>query len=968
MHRLLLLVTFFMGFNLVHAQDYWKPASPYAIADKKISPEHTPRMFTVYQLDMPTFKKALQQAPLRGSGDEGKAVEITFPKADGTFETYKVIEAPVMDAQLSARFPDIKSYAGQSIESPADHIRFSVSPKGVRNMLFSPNGYEFMELYSHDLTHYMVYQRKDRAVPSSPFECGVKDQVNQKIEKEGITRNNADDAILRDYRLAVSTTSNYTNYFGGTVADALAAINTSMTRVNGIYETDFNVTMTLINSTTDVIFTSANDPYGGNLNSQLQTQLSNIIGEANYDIGHLFERAGNNGNAGCIGCVCIDGSKGSAFTATDPPEGEIFDVDYLAHEMGHQFGGNHTWTFGGNEGTIAQVEPGSGTTIMSYAGITGNTTDVQPAVDPYFHAVTIQQVTNYIKSNNGGCAIETNTGNAVPVVNAGSDFTIPGGTAFILEGSATDADAGDVLTYCWEQMDDNNANTTLPSPTNTTGVAFRTYNPTTDNFRYLPELNTIRNGSTSSTWEICPTVTRDMNFRLTVRDNRLGGGNNESDDMVVSVDGNSGPFIVSVPDGGEVICPSSSFTVVWDVAGTDQAPVNASTVDILLSTDSGLTYPTVLATGVANTGTASVMMPAIASTTARIMVRGGGNIFFDISNGDFTIQTTTADFDVLANPNSFYTCQAEDAVITVNLDLLCGFSGNVNLSTSGLPVGAVASFSPTVIAGATSSTLTISNIASVSAGTYTVSIDGTGSTGTRSTTIDLIIEDVCSECNNYPSADVPVGVVNGTSVFTSTINIPANGIIDDVIVTDLDMDHTRVGDLFLTLEHGGVSVRLIDRPGVPNTNNGCRRNNIFATFDDDLGTTTAENECTPGTNPVINGTFLPEDPLSAFDGMDMTGTWTLRIEDFDTNEDQGTLNDWSLDICASIPNLCATNLAIPDLPIATGVYQTSNLISSTGQVANGTQVTFDAGNCIELNADFEVELGAEFDAFINGCQ
>ncbi len=272
-----------------------------------------------------------------------------------------------------------------------------------------------------------------------------------------------------------------------------------MTRVNGIFEVDFNVTMILIANTDDVIYTNtSSDPYGNTTsgyNSQLQNTLTSVIGEANYDVGHLFANLQNNGNAGCIGCVCVNNQKGSGWTSATNPVGDFFDVDYVAHVLGHQFGANHTWTFGGNEGTNVQVEPGSGTTIMSYAGITGST-DVEPNVTPNFHAVSIEQVTDYIKTTS--CQTNTNTGNSVPVVNAGPNYTIPRGTPFILEGSATDADAGDVLSYVWEQIDENNASTTLPSTTATSGVAFRSYEPNTNPDRYFPRLQTIKAGT--STW------------------------------------------------------------------------------------------------------------------------------------------------------------------------------------------------------------------------------------------------------------------------------------------------------------------------------------------------------------------------------------------------------------------------------------------------------------------------------------
>jgi len=635
-HVVLILLLF--SFIPTQAQDYWVKKKESSITQVKRSTEKLPSKYEVFEVQMDAFKSLVSNSPMRGDANANEGVEVFFPLANGELKAFRVFEAPVFDEKLSARFPDIKSYAGQGIDNPSEMIRFSVSPLGIKSMLFSSdNGYEFIEPFTEDLTHYIVYQRKDRHREQSDFECTLTDIGTKKVAEDGTIRNNADDGILRNYRIAVSTNGEYTGYFGGTVADALAAINTTMTRVNGIFETDFNVTMTLINNTTAVIYTnSGTDPYGnnsGSWNSQLQSTLTSNIGESNYDIGHLFALGGNNGNAGCIGCVCVNNQKGSGFTSRTIPEGDPFDVDYVAHEIGHQFGGNHTWTFNGNEGTNVQMEPGSGSTIMGYAGITGNT-DVQSNSDPYFHATSIQQVTNYVKSTS--CQTDISTGNSTPTADAGANYTIPRGTPFILTGNGSDGD-GDALTYCWEQMDENNASSTYPSATATTGVAFRSISPSTSTQRIFPALSTVLSGSTGTTWEVIPNVGRTLNFRLTVRDNVAGGGSNESDNMVVTVNAGTGPFVVNSPNTNVNWTAGSSQTVTWDVAGTNGAPVNATNVNIVLSTDGGNTFSTTLASNTANDGSHIVTVPNSTGTSNRIKVEAANNIFFDVSNSDFTI-------------------------------------------------------------------------------------------------------------------------------------------------------------------------------------------------------------------------------------------------------------------------------------------------------------------------------------------
>jgi hypothetical protein len=597
--------------------------------------------YQVFSLNTDALRQSLVGVAQRGDNSNTSNTILLFPNSEGKLERFSVKEASIMHPDLQSNYPEIRSYIGQGIDDPSAVLRFSLSHQGFSGMILSSDGKNsFIEPVDGNSNNHIVFNRAERINTYDDFECSVSSTIRKTVDSQSnIALRNADDSILRTYRLAVSATGEYTQFHGGSVADALAAINTTMTRVNGIFEVDFNVTMTLIANTTDVIYTNTNsDPYGNttaNYNSQLQSTLTSVIGEANYDIGHLFANLQNNGNAGCIGCVCVNNQKGSGWTSAANPVGDFFDVDYVAHEMGHQFGANHTWTHGGNEGTNVQVEPGSGTTIMSYAGITG-ATDVAPNVTPNFHAVSIEQVTDYVKSTS--CQTNTPTGNAVPVVDAGLDYTIPRGTAFILEGSATDADTpANALTYSWEQMDENNASTTYPSTTATSGVAFRAYEPTSDSFRYFPRLETIKTGSTSWQWEAVPNVARTLNFRLTVRDNVAGGGTNNSDDTVITVNGTAGPFVVNSPNTNVTWNAGTTQTVTWDVAGTTGNGVNAANVDIFLSTDGGDTYPITLATGVTNDGSHNIVVPNNQGTQNRIMVRGSNHVFFDISNTNFTI-------------------------------------------------------------------------------------------------------------------------------------------------------------------------------------------------------------------------------------------------------------------------------------------------------------------------------------------
>ncbi|KAB1157914.1 reprolysin-like metallopeptidase [Flavobacterium luteum] len=620
----------------------------------------------LFELELNTLKKALSKTPKRFVSTAKSNVIVSFPITEGTLEKFSIKESTNMDPELSTKYPEIKSYVGQGIDNPNSTLYFSISPLGFYSMLIKADQTAvFIEPYTKDLSSYVVYTKSDKIASLNKFECKIIAATPSTIKLSLFARPNADDGKLRNFRLALSVTGEYTTYFGGTKALALAAINNSMTRVNGIFEKDFGIHMNLIANNDLVIYTSAStDPYSaattgsnGAWNQELQTALTSTIGNANYDIGHLFGASGGGGNAGCIACVCVNPTtavplgKGSGFTSPSDgiPSGDNFDVDYVAHEMGHQFGGNHTFTHS-NEGTGVQMEPGSGSTIMGYAGIT--TLDIQAHSDPYFHAISVQQITNYIKTTT--CQTTTVTGNSIPTAGAGLDYTVPKSTPFMLTGTGTDAN-GDALTYDWEQMDSQNT-AAAPSATKTSGVNFRSYNPTTSPTRYFPKMSSALTGATTTagleiTTEALPSVARSLNFRVTVRDNRAGGPANNSDDMIVTVNATAGPFTVSSPNTAVSYVGNSIQTVTWAVAGTTSNGVNCANVDILISTNAGSTWTTLLA-ATPNDGTQAVTIPNTAGTQNRIMVKGNNHIFFDVSNTNFTITAAATDTTAPTAPTS----------------------------------------------------------------------------------------------------------------------------------------------------------------------------------------------------------------------------------------------------------------------------------------------------------------------------
>ncbi len=756
----------------------WKVTAknPNAVTIENKKQIINPRLF---ELNIDQLKQSLINSPKRFASSGVSNTIVSFPNADGQIESFRIQESSNMEPALAAKYPEIKSYVGQGVENPSSTIYFSISPLGLQTMVIRANqSAEFIEPYTTDLSSYAVYRKSDKVASLNKFECKVIDVAQADLGTNIAARPNADDSLLRTFRLAMSCTGEYAVYFGGTKAQALAAINASMTRVNGVFEKDFGVRMNLIANNDLVIYTNAStDPYSAaasmsQWNSQLQSTLTSVIGEANYDVGHLFGASGGGGNAGCIGCVCVNGSKGSGITspADGIPSGDNFDIDYVAHELGHQFGGNHTFTTG-NEGTGVHMEPGSGSTIMGYAGITS--LDVQPHSDAYFHAVTIQQVTNNIKTKT--CQTNTATGNAVPTANAGLDYTIPKSTPFMLTGAGTDAN-GDVLTYNWEQMD-SQTTTAAPSATKTTGVNFRSYNSSTSPTRYFPKMSSVLTGATTTagselTVEALSSVARTMNFRVTVRDNRVGGPANNSDDMIVTVNATAGPFSVSSPNTAVSYAGGSSQTITWVVGGTTANGVNCANVDVLLSTNGGTSWSTLLAS-TPNDGTEAVTIPNTPGTTNRIMVKGSNHIFFDVSNTNFTITAGSTDTVAPTAP----TLAASGTTQTTTSLSWSGATDNV--AVTGYDV-----YKDGVLLGSTaSSTYSVSGLSASTTYAFTVKAkDAAGNASVASNSVSV------TTLAPAPDTTAPTAATLSASgtTFTST-NLSWSGATDNVGVTGYDV-------------------------------------------------------------------------------------------------------------------------------------------------------------------------------------
>lgn len=641
MKKFLLLITVLFFANSYGQSSLWKSVSEEKLVGlTKMERASMPSQYELYALDFAAMKSQLQLAPLDSDNVQSNVI-IAFPNSNGKLENYRIYEAPVMEAGLANRYQDIKSYSGKGVENPAESIRFSTTLFGLHVMSLSGNlGTYYIDTYTKDLNHYIVYNRS-HVQGNGNFSCLVQDEpeaiANRALENISAR---ASDGIFRVYRLAMACTIEYAAFHvnaaglgAGTLAQkkaaVLAAMVVSMTRINGVYERDMAIRMNLVANNDLVIFIDSDSFSNTNasaLINESQTVIDATIGSANYDIGHTVSTGG--GGLAQLNSPCGT-SKARGITGSPAPVGDPFDIDYVAHELGHQYGGTHTFnnSCGGNRSSGTAVEPGSGTTIMGYAGICAP--DIQGNSDAHFHAVSIAQMIAFV-TGAGTCSVNSSNSNAAPVVNAGLDYTIPNGTAFILKGVATDAN-GDSLTYCWEQTN-TEVSTQPPTQAATSGPNFRSNPPSTSPNRYMPAFSQVLLGNLAPTWEVVPTVARTMAFALTVRDNRTpNGGQTNRDNMIVTFAA-VGPFTITSPTTENVSWnQGSTQTITWSVAGTTGNGINTANVNILLSTDGGATFPIVLAANTTNDGTQAVTMPLIASTSCRIMVEAVGNIFYAVT-------------------------------------------------------------------------------------------------------------------------------------------------------------------------------------------------------------------------------------------------------------------------------------------------------------------------------------------------
>ncbi|WP_421946698.1 reprolysin-like metallopeptidase [Phaeodactylibacter xiamenensis] len=972
----------------------------------------TATQYRTLALEYEPFVQQIANAPLAFTAAAQNApAEIELPLPDGTTEKFEVVESRIMAPELAAKYPYIKAYTAISKDRPLVTARFEVTTKGISAGINTPEGRVHVEPYaSHQNRYFISYYKRHQQLEEMPeLTCGFDNHAEEMLaevhqertrESEELSfRSTAGAALpLRTYRMALVCTGEFAQGQGGTMDDVMSAYAVALNRMNEVFQSEVSVTMELIPDNDELIHLDpGTDPFnnanmGGALLGQNQDFLNGAVGLNNFDIGHIFTGGCTDVGGVVSGAVCTPG-KGRGVTCFSFSNVVAIVDRIVTHEVGHQFSAGHSWN--NCPGILEQLsssnayEPGSGSTIMSYAGSCGNQ-NIVTNNDDYYNIGSLEDFIGFSRVGTGSsCGTETITDNHEPVIQMDYEdgFFIPISTPFRLSASATDED-GDNLTYVWEQFDLGPVSP-IGEPFGNAPL-FRTFAPSpSGHTRTFPRLNKIINNNYDVS-EVLPTYSRDMTFQFVVRDNNVNHGSAVWQPVAFKADETAGPFVVLTGNENGFSWTGGDYReVTWDVANTTNARVNCQYVDVLLSVDGGFTYPYTLLEATPNDGSAFVDVPDIATEDARIRIQASDNIFFDINDFDFTIEAATEPgYAMSVAPATFpLVCLPSEALsIEISTSAILGLDTTLMLSLVGeLPAGSSATFTSDTLAIGASTFLnldiapnqgrdtldllvqamipgvdtslreiriiTLSSDYSElemltpvdgesgivfstdfswldvsSADRYDIQI-ATSPTFEEGTIFEEAFglteaayqpegffdqnqlyfwrirpENDCGlgeylepiafrtssvDCENNLPVDLPVNLSNNPGVRTSKIFVTESGTISDINIDELEIPYQTVNGLRVTIiSPAGTRVVLFDQ--------SCFGSPLLrASFDDEAPNPIA---CPPITTIPVK----PHEPLSAFDGEDTFGEWTLEIEILQQGTGGGALEKWGLEFCAAI--------------------------------------------------------------------
>lgn len=655
----------------------WHDAPASADVSTRGAATSVPASYRAVTLDLGHLKTELSASAAAIAKGQGSRLALPLPEGGVTYFTLS--ESDVLPPALAKRYPTLKSYKG--VDDKGRRARVDITPQGLQAAVYGDKDGVWLVQPAGQLSGRAskaadsgdVYWSFRRATlpGSSPFnEDGVDKNL---LNGSGVRKNSAKAAagnttgsraggsVMYDYRLAMAATSTYTQGFGGTVVDGLAAVATMVNRINEIYENDLGVHLTLVDQEDKIIYTDAKtDPYAGlapggsQINGKNVKNLAKVIGNKNFDVGHVVAGNGSGGMAS-IASTCQDATKAAGSTGRPDPVGDAFAVDYVAHELGHSFGSYHSFNAKRSTPEEDAVEPGEGSTIMGYAGVYGGDISYQPHSDPYFNSSSIGMIQDWIASAGGSCATRTLNKSGAPwldpeslvppdaFVTGRAHYTIPARTPFTLKVKAAQGSKASGLTYTWEQFDFGPEQFGKLKDDGQ-GPIFRSFKPHAEGEQTFPHLAAVLGDEPLGNGEVYPATNRKLSFRVTVRDNvamarSLGvGPNTASGNMYVNVVDTGGAFAVTAPRAAVKWAAGSGQTVGWNVAQTNAAPIACAKVKLDLSLDGGYSYlPEPLLASTDNNGRAKVTLPGVASSNARIRVSCTDNVFFAVTPKTFTI-------------------------------------------------------------------------------------------------------------------------------------------------------------------------------------------------------------------------------------------------------------------------------------------------------------------------------------------
>lgn len=945
--------------DAARTQQAWTMIDRHPAQVLALPEDSRPQIGQAVTLDINALRATLAIAPLEGTPEaRTQPIVLFLPTPGGSWQRFTVVESPLVDAAFAKNHPNLRTYSGQGVDDPWATLRFEMTPRGFSAQVLSPDGAWYIDPVSRgDVSSYSSYFKKLYAKERPVFNCGV---LNQEVP--GVPRFRPRGSVgstVRAYRLAISCTGEFTQWAGGS-SEALNVVVTAVSRLTGIYEQELAVRFLLVGSQTDLIYTDPlTDPFTNPDNGTLtfdqnQTSIDALLSPGGYDIGHVFHvpsNPNNNNGVAILASVCT-ANKARGYTAYDNPRSVFFVVDYVAHEIGHQFGGRHPHAnCNGSPGDSFNVlvEPASGSTIMAYPGICGST-NLQMHADPYFNALNFDQMLPVVLGST--CALPIPTNNGIPSVNAGPQYNIPTNTPFTLTAIGSDPD-GNALTFCWEQADAGPP-INLPLNANDNGVSaiVRSRPPTVSPSRTIPNpADLVENRFPLG--ETTPQVPRSMRWRVTIRDNVMGGAGVNAAETTLTVIDTGNPFRVTAPNAGGTF--SGQLTVTWDVAGTTASPINCTNVRVLLSTDGGFTFPTILAPSVPNTGTVQVALPNLNTTTARVKVEAVGNIFFDISNADFTIvpsgpiavfasSPSPSVDDRFGNGNGNLAIDPGEGAIRVTIPVT-----NIGTLNATNVVGQLFSLSPTVTITVPTRAYPNINVGQIASNQFPfeISVDPShpcglpiqlalnvrSDQGTNNITFSMPVGSATSGTprtfrfppnandpplaifipdNNTPGVNVNIPVADVGTVGDVDFRLEGPNCTTQIGAAGVGIAHSYVGDLVIRLFNPqALSSGIMNRPGVlgGDPSFGSSGNNFCGTFfDDDGNFPSIQAIPADGSGAPYSGTYRPSQPLSNFDGQNGDGMWVLNLSDR-TAGDAGLLRRYALVITPQ-NSICSPPLSV----------------------------------------------------------